>query len=159
MTTELDLDHFFWNAISTNPAFRLWFLQRTKFAQQTLDLVTDEKWHQRWYKDPATKLESEGDILLIFKDSVTADRFALHIENKPSHGIWQPSQSENYRKRAEDRMSKWRYVGYQLVLIAPLSFIERSAREVEHFDIAISYEDIGTFVPAFRDACATTDVG
>jgi hypothetical protein len=58
----------------------------------------------------------------------------------------------------EDRMSKWRYVDYQIALIAPLSIIKRSPREVEHFDIAISYEDIGNFVPEFRHACTTMDL-
>ena len=113
MTKELELDNLFWKAISTNLAFQLWFLQRTKFAQQTLDLVTNEKWHQRWYRDPITKKDSETDILMIFKDPKSADRYAVHVENKP-HGIWEPLQAENYRKRAVDRILKWRYVDYQL---------------------------------------------
>ena len=155
MKSELELDHLFWNAISTDQAFRLWFLLRTKFAGKALDLdlVIDEKWHQRWYRDPVTKMESEGDILLIFKDAVTKDRYAIHIENKPAHGAWRPFQPENYRKRAVDRMSKWRYRDYQLVLIAPLSLIERSSSEVTYFDLTISYEEIGTFLPDFRHAC------
>jgi hypothetical protein len=158
MTKELELDNLFWKAISTNLAFQSWFLQRTKFAQQTLDLVTNEKWHQRWYRDPITNKDSETDILMIFTDPRSTNRYAIHVENKPSHGIWEPLQAENYRKRAIDRMSKWRYVDYQIALIAPLSIIKRSPREVEHFDIAIPYEDIGNFVPEFRHACTTMDL-
>jgi len=158
MTNELELDNLFWKAISTNQAFQSWFLQRTKFAPQTLDLVTDEKWHQRWYRDPITKKDSETDILLIFKDSKTSNRYAIHIENKPSHRIWEPLQPENYPKRADDRKDKWQYVDYQLVLIAPLAFLKKSSHEIKYFDIAISYEDIGDFIPEFKHACTTKDL-
>lgn len=149
MTTELELDHFFWDKIKTNLEFQSWFLQRTKFAAHALDLVVDEKWHQRWYKDPISGKESEGDILLVFKDRENSDRYAIHIENKPAHGKWRPLQPENYRIRAKDRMSEWRYDDFETVLIAPLSVIKRSPREVGHFDLTISYEDISKFVPQF----------
>jgi hypothetical protein len=153
--TELELDHCFWNAISSNAAFQAWFLKHTKFAHLALELVIDEKWHQRWYRDPITKKDSEGDILLMFKAPNSTDRYAIHLENKPSHRIWETFQAENYRKRAIDRMSKWRYVDYELALIAPDSFIERSSSEMKHFDLAISYEEIGKFVPEFAAACIT----
>lgn len=158
MTSELELDHLFWNAISTNLEFQSWFLQRTKFAEQTIQLVTNEKWHQRWYRDPDTNKDSETDILLIFRDSMGDDRYAIHVENKPPNRMWEPQQPENYRKRAEDRKSKWRYVDYQTALIAPLSFLNRWPREVEQFDIAISYEEIANFVPEFGRACTGIDV-
>lgn len=158
MTNELELDKLFWKAISTNQAFQSWFLKQTKFAQQDLELVIDEKWHQRWYRDPLTKKDSETDILLIFKDSGTDHRYAVHIENKPSHGMWELLQPENYRKRAEDRKSKWQYIEYQLALIAPLEFLKRSVGEIKHFDIAISYEGIGAFIPEFKHACTPKDV-
>jgi hypothetical protein len=147
--TELELDHLFWNEISTNLEFRSWFLHQTKFAALTVDLVVEEKWHQRWYKDPITGKDSETDILLLFRSRENSDRYAIHIENKPAHGKWEPFQPENYRKRAMDRMSKWQYVEFQTVLIAPLSVIERSPLEIGHFDITISYEDISKFVPPF----------
>src|ERR1700733_4246306 len=49
--SELELDRFFWNKISTNLEFQSWFLQRTRFSARAFDLVLDEKWHQRWYRD------------------------------------------------------------------------------------------------------------
>ncbi len=110
MATELELDHFFWDAICTNLAFRSWFIQRTKFSECALDLVSDEKWHQRWYRDPMTRKDSETDILLIFKDLGNHERYSIHIENKPPHRRWEPLQPENYRKRAEARMLKWKYI-------------------------------------------------
>jgi hypothetical protein len=129
MKNELDLDHLFWKEMRDNPAFRTWFLGLTKFSEHALDLVTDEKWHQRWYTDPLN---------------------GIHIENKPAHGKWEPNQAENYRRRATNRKMKLRYVDFQIVLIAPTSFIERWPREVQQFDIAISYEDISTFIPEFK---------
>jgi hypothetical protein len=147
--SELDLDRFFWNNISTNLEFQSWFLQQTKFAARTFDLVLDEKWHQRWYRDPITGEESETDILLIFKDRDNSDRCAIHIENKPLHGKWRPHQPESYPKRAENRAAKLGYAKFQTALIAPLSFIERWPREANLFDIRISYEDIAKFVPQF----------
>jgi hypothetical protein len=150
--TELELDHFFWRAIRTNVAFQAWFLARTKFADHALELVGDEKWHQRWHRDPVTGLDSETDILLIFKDQSTGKRFAVHIENKPPGGLWEPHQPENYRKRGANRMSNWRYVDFQVALIAPTSFIAGSISELEHFDIAVSYEALDEFVPEFGHA-------
>jgi hypothetical protein len=147
---ELSLDRLFWGAISSDPSFQVWFLGRTKFVGRDLDLVTNELWHQRWYKDPETATESETDILLLFLDRTNKDRYALHIENKPGHGVWRKGQAEQYRKRALNRMSRWRYVDFQTVLIAPSSFIARSPVEVGHFDVTVSYEEIGTFVPAFN---------
>ena len=80
---ELALDHVFWNLVSSNPAFEQWLLARTKFGGRSLKLVRDEKWHQRWYRDPETGRDSETDILLIFADPANGARYALHIENKP----------------------------------------------------------------------------
>jgi hypothetical protein len=157
MTTELELDHFFWKAISTNLAFQAWFLERTKFANHALELVGNEKWHQRWYRDPVTGKDSETDILLIFKDQSSGERVAIHIENKPPRGLWEPQQPENYRKRAANRMSNWRYVDFQVVLIAPTSFIAGSISELDHFDIAVSYEALKEFVPEFGHALRETE--
>jgi hypothetical protein len=48
-------------------------------------------------------------ILLIFKDQSTGERCAIHIENKPPRGQWEPHQPETFRKRPANRMSNWRY--------------------------------------------------
>jgi hypothetical protein len=146
---ELDLDQHFWRAISTDRSFHDWFIARTKFFGRDLELVTDEKWHQRWYRDPETKKDSETDILLIFRDRTDHLRYAVHIENKPDHRNWTEGQAEKYRKRAFNRMSPWRYVDFQTALIAPVSFIARWPVEAGHFDVIVSHEDISAFVPAF----------
>jgi hypothetical protein len=149
MPTELELDHHFWDVVSTSPEFCSWLLGCTKFAELDLALITDEKWHQRWYRDPVTKKDSETDILLVFRDVSTGDRYALHIENKPAHRAWEPLQAENYRRRALDRMTTWRYVDFQTVLLAPQSLLERCQAEAAHFDVVISYEQVMPFVPVF----------
>lgn len=70
--------------------------------------------------------------------------------NKPDHGIWGKGQAENYRKRALNRMSAWRYVDFQTALIAPFLFIARCPVEVGRFDVVVSYEDISAFIPEFN---------
>ena len=149
---ELDLDHAFWNALTGKNDFRVWLLQRTKFCSQQLDLVTDEKWHQRWYRDPETRKDSETDILLIWRESTTGGRVALHIENKPAHRAWEPSQASNYRRRAENRMKPWRYSDFEVALLAPAEFIARHLHEASQFDFVLTYEDVGGFAPEFEGA-------
>jgi hypothetical protein len=97
---EKELDELFWKAISTNVAFQSWFLQRTKFATNALDLVVEEKWHQRWYKDPISGKESETDILLVFNDRENSDRYAIHVENKPRHGKWRAQSTRELAVRS-----------------------------------------------------------
>ena len=104
MPTELELDHLFWNAINKDSGFRDWFLKRTKFAGP-LELKLDELWHQRWYKDPDTKKDSEADITLIFRDSESGHLVSIHIENKTLQRAWEKNQAESYRKRAVNRMT------------------------------------------------------
>ena len=149
MMDELSLDHCFWRAIRGSVPFQEWLISRTKFRGRALSLVVDELWHQRWYLDPETRRGSETDILLLFKEAVTGDRYALHIENKPAHGKWEPDQAPNYLKRAVNRMKPWRYVDFQTVLLAPVSFIRRHPAEVSHFQLTISYEEVGAFAPEF----------
>jgi hypothetical protein len=152
---ELAPDHSFWNTLVASMPFRKWLLERTRFAKLGLDLVTNEKWHQRWYRDPITKKDSETDILLIFSDANGGRRYALHIENKPDHRKWEPDQFENYQKRAADRMSAWRYTDYEVVLLAPMSFLTRYPLEAAQFDFRLSYEDVGTFIPEFLGEIAS----
>jgi hypothetical protein len=134
--------------LTTSAAFRAWLWSKTKFSGQNADLVLTEKWHQRWYKNPVTKEESETDILLIYADK-NGDRYALHIENKPAHGKWRPKQAERYRTRARDRMQVGRYVDFEIILLAPTAFIMRHPVETALFDFTISYEDVSVFVPEF----------
>ena len=147
---ELSLDRCFWREISSSRLFQTWLIGRTKFAGRNLDLVTDEIWHQKWYRDTELQKDSETDIFLIFRDFLNSQRYALHIENKTAHRKWEPNQAKNYRTRAINRMKAWRYVDFQLILLAPLAFVERYPVEAACFDLVLSYEDVGDFVPEFR---------
>jgi hypothetical protein len=148
---ELELDHHFWNKISTDLAFQESILSQTKFVGRDMELITSEPWHQTWYRDPETRLDSETDILLMFVDRATQERYALHIENKPAHAKWELNQAENYRKRARNRMKIKRYVDFQVGLIAPAAFIAAWPLERSHFDFDVTYEKIAKFVLEFGD--------
>jgi hypothetical protein len=148
---ELALDHCFWREVSsaTSPLFRDWLISKTTFAGQSLELLTNETWHQTWFRDPETKKDSETDILLLFRDTSSNKRYALHIENKPLHRTWEPNQPENYRKRATYRMNEGFYAGFQLILLAPSAFLDRYPVQAKLFDLLISYEDVSKHVKEF----------
>jgi hypothetical protein len=82
------------------------------------------------------------------------ERYAIHIENKPDHRKWEVDQALNYRLRAADRMAKWRYVDFVLVLLAPKSFVERWPEEANGFDRKVLYEDVCRFIPEFTPTSA-----
>jgi hypothetical protein len=155
---ELELDRAFWDAISASHDFQKWLLARTAFDGLPLDLVTNEGWHQRWYRDSDTGEESETDILLLFKHRTRPLRYAVHIENKPLHGKWRPDQAKRYAKRALNRMVPIKYAVFQTALIAPRAFMSKHPSEIAHFGFTISYEEIGEFVPAFAAACIADGV-
>ena len=153
MPTELELDQLFWKSISTDLNFQAWFLERTKFRGEPLVLLTSEAWHQRWYRDPETGMDSETDITLIFKNSESQKLFSVHIENKPLHRAWEKDQAENYRKRAANRMIKWKHADCEVALMAPRKFIDKHPDEARHFDFTMTYEEVGLYVPQFRAMC------
>ena len=154
MTTELELDHLFWTAICTNSRFQQWFLSRSKFCGGRFELKVDELWRQRWYRDPDTKKESETDITLTFRELGSGHLVSIHIENKMPHRAWERGQAENYRKRASNRMAKWKHTDCEVALMAPREHIANHPTEAGHFDFSITYEQVGEFVPAFAEACS-----
>jgi hypothetical protein len=146
---ELSLDHCFKQQLDTSVAFQEWIIGQTKFKDRHLELVIEKIWHQRWYRDPVTKKDSETDIFLVFRDKDSGQRVALHIENKIASSLWQPYQAENYKIRGEARKSSYDYVDFQTVLMAPQSFIDAWAPQVAHFDVVITHEALSKFVPEF----------
>jgi hypothetical protein len=148
---ELSLDRAFKAKLDANYDFQAWLLSHTKFAKRELTLSVDEVWHQRWWRDPETKKDSETDIFLLFTDRPTGERVALHIENKLAKSVWTPSQAQNYEKRAIARKRSYKYNDYQTVLIAPQSFVSAWPDEVSFFNVVIFHEDIAAFVPEFAE--------
>lgn len=149
---ELELDRAFWGEANTNGEFLSWFLSRTRFAGRDFELIPEEKWHQRWYRDPVTGQESETDITLFLRDRDTSEMVAVHIENKPAHRAWEPSQAQNYATRAANRMAAWGHSDFSTALIAPAAFVAGCLDKANHFDVVVTYEDIGAFIDAFRVA-------
>jgi hypothetical protein len=148
--SERELDERFWREISNSAEFRNWFLGKTKFAERQLELVTrDGEWQFRWYKDPTTGRESETDILLIFRDRENGDQYAIHIEDKPPHGAWQPEQAMHYPIRAKHLAEKFNYVDFQTVLVAPQAFIDRNRLDAAIFSFCIPYEEISEHIAEF----------
>jgi hypothetical protein len=146
---ELSLDHHFKRYLDANVPFQNWIIAQTKFRDRRVELVIEKVWHQRWYRDPVTKRDSETDIFLVFKDLDSGERLALHIENKLTNSTWQAYQAENYKLRGEARKSSYHYVDFQTVLMAPRAFIKAWPAQVAHFDIIILHEELSDFIPEF----------
>jgi hypothetical protein len=108
------------------------------------ELVIDEKWHQRWYRERMTKKDSEMDTLLIFKESGNADFTAIHVGNKPAappDRMWEPLEADNSRAGGgtKDQVALRRFSDGSN---PPLSILATSPREAGHFDIVVAYENI-----------------
>jgi hypothetical protein len=154
MPNELELDKLFWDKFSTNQDFQKCLLDLTKFKGQALSLVTEGVWHQRWYRNPETKKDSETDITLTFKNSATGHLYAIHIENKPPHRMWEKDQAEGYRPRAINRMKAWRHQDCTVGLIATSKYLAAYPRERACFDFTMTYEEIGNYVQEFAVLCS-----
>jgi len=146
---ELSLDHCFKRYLDLNITFQNWIISQTKFKNRNLELVIEKIWHQRWYRDPITKKDSETDIFLVFKDKDCGSRVALHIENKLTNSTWQAYQAENYKIRGEARKSSYDYVDFQTILLAPKIFIDAWPAQVAQFDVIITHEALSVFIPEF----------
>lgn len=152
MFDELSLDRFFKAKLDIDLVFQHWLIDKTKFNDRPLDLIIEKIWHQRWWRDPDTKKDSETDIFLVFLDRATGERVALHIENKLKTSVWEPQQAINYRKRARARMRSYNYQDFQTVLMAPKAFIDAWSQEASQFDVWIYHEEVANFVPEFASS-------
>jgi len=89
---------------------------------------------------------------MVFEVISTRERFALHFENKRDHYKFNPGQAAAYAPRARHMLNRSEYLShsdFQTVLLAPTSFRTRYAKESELFDVFISYEEVGQFLPSF----------
>lgn len=164
---ESSLDHAFVEALTASPDFQHWLLSGGRFARHALEatLLQDEQararkkashWWKHWWCRLADGSESETDIFLVFE--AAGDRFAIHIENKPLHGVIKLCQAVDYRRRAawKSNDAGWlAYSDFETILMAPADFLTRQADCAAQFDRAISYEDVSPFAPLFGEALAT----
>jgi hypothetical protein len=168
--SELDLDRAFANQLASSRDFSIWVLEQTKFKpySRMADLLDKEQvtakprkkpenWWRHWWCKLEDGSESETDIFASFQLRGTNLRFALHIEDKPSHGKFEPSQYLNYKRRATCMARQPQYMDYTdftTVLLAPSGFIQAHRQEAACFDSCISYESVAPHIPLFGRAVA-----
>jgi hypothetical protein len=128
-----------------------WFLGQTKFnriVDAEVVLIRDD-WP--WYQ-ASDGSQSETDVLAVFRSTTTAERFALHIENKTAKDHFRVNQPENYLIRAKDWLGqeKWgNYQDFECVLVAPLTFANKHLEDVRKFNRFISHEALAEMIPEF----------
>jgi hypothetical protein len=150
-TLEKQLDRLFESRIRESADFLEWFLGRTKFRERSARLILARA-DNPWYKSKNTGKDSETDIFLVFEDTISAERFAVHIENKMVGGRFTHRQPEMYYERAEDwrKTTKWEnYDDYDVVLISPQSFYEAQKDGSKIFNSFVSHEDIAEYIREF----------
>jgi hypothetical protein len=149
--TEKQLDKAIEEQFKKFDEFSNWFLNQTKFANRPSKLVFSRS-NSPWHKSRLTGKESETDILVVFEETETSRRFAIHIENKLSNGRFEPSQPRQYHERAMAWIGNKKYsnyLDYEVVLVAPRAFYDRNKEEAGIFDRYVSHEDIARFIPEF----------
>lgn len=166
--SEADLDHAFAETLLVSRDFQIWFLSQGRFARysQTARLMNEEQaaartakhWWKHWWTRMPDGSEGETDIFLVF-ETPDAERFAVHIENKPPHGTLTLRQAVDYRKRAivKAHTAKWlNYSDFEVVLLTPRAFADGNAEAARQYDRVIHYEDIAGFAPLFGTSLART---
>lgn len=170
MISELELDRAFASKLTSSREFCAWVLGLTKFADRSHEAILldkeqaqakprkkPENWWRHWWCRLEDGTESETDIFAIFGFAASTKRIALHIEDKPPHGRFTPSQYLNYRRRAEFMAGKPKYLSYSdytTILLAPEAFFEKNSSAVHHFDCRISYESVAEVIPLFGESLA-----
>jgi hypothetical protein len=162
--TESALDHAFAEAFASGDEFQRWLLSGGRFARfaSCALLLSNEQaqarpkarhWWKHWWCRLPDGSESETDIFLVFKAG--GGRFALHIENKPVHGVLGLRQAADYRRRAALKANEagWlSYSDFETILLAPANFLTCNAVCLQQFDRGIRYEEVARFVPLFSAA-------
>ena len=149
--SEKQLDKIFADALRDSEEFRAWVLSRTKFGNRDAEVVIIRSDHP-WSRSRLTGRDSETDILLVLRDRLTAETFALHFENKRANGSFTPLQPETYQERARQWLGLPKfgaYTDFECVLIAPRAFHSANHDKAEIFDRYIAYEDIAKILPGF----------
>ena len=114
-----------------------------------------ENWWRHWWCRLDDGSESETDIFVVFGFRDSSSRVALHIEDKPPHGVFTRDQYVNYHRRAAFMAGKpefMNYSGFTTILLAPDSFLQGNADKVGHFSCLISYESYAQYIPVFAQS-------
>ena len=164
-TNEDDLCRAFAEAVRSSPEFRAAVLSRTKFAGSAMTarslweeqaqarpkVLPDRWWRHWWCKVPEVNRERETDIFLVFEDEVTAERFALHVENKLD-ARFTDGQAADYEPRGRHMLNKPRYLShtdFTTMLLCPKAYAELKPGHAVYFDAVLHHEDVGVYLPEF----------
>jgi hypothetical protein len=174
MISELELDRAFADKVASSDEFFRWVIEKTKFKGLAGDAVLlkeeqiktkprkkPENWWRHWWCELEDGSQSETDIFLVIGFKNSANRIAIHIEDKPPHGKFTPNQYLNYKRRAKFMANNSKFMNYSeftTVLLAPKSFFEKNAEEVAYFDSLISYESVSEFIPIFRKSLQESNI-
>ena len=162
---EVEFDHAFSEMLGASVAFQAWVLSSSRFARFVGEarLLVEEQskarrsarhWWKHWWGYMPDGSSSETDIFAVFENAA-GQRFALHFENKPAHGVLELTQAAGYRPRAAlwaNNPRYLRYTDFETVLLAPKGFIAAHGECAAQFDRCLPYEDIGQWVPQFAMA-------
>ncbi|AWN42563.1 hypothetical protein [Methylobacterium durans] len=161
---EADLDHAFAEALRDSAAFQAWLLSGGRFARHAMSarLLHGEQaaarkarhWWKHWWCSLPDGSQGETDIFAVF-DSGDEGRFGIHVENKPPHGVLPLRQAVNYRRRAAFKANDPRWLNYsdfEVILVAPASFLAAHQECLRQFDRGVSYEEVAAFAPLFAEA-------
>ncbi|OAH31742.1 hypothetical protein AX289_27615 [Methylorubrum populi] len=158
---EAEFDHAFAAGLEGSPDLRAWLLAGGRFARYALTarLMREEQaaarkaahWWKHWWCTMPDGSQGETDIFAVFEDPV-GGRFAIHVENKPPHGVLGFAQAAAYRRRAAFKANDSRWLDYrdfETILLAPAAFLAANGECLRQFDRGISYEEVAAFVPLF----------
>lgn len=133
---ERDIDIMLAEEFEVSPAFAMWFLKQTKFA--------DAKAQAKEVFVSKTDSTGESDLVIVFERD-DAERVALLIEDKID-AILQPEQENRYRLRAEAAKAAGEFSDYEVILCCPHKYHDGHMGEVKTFDRFVSYEVIADFM-------------
>ena len=158
----------FANALVIDPAFRCWVLRQTKFAPYAAEarLLHDEMRARRgkgsatWWRSHFTeKCRCQGcsgqetNILALF-ETMTGDRFALHIEVKQPTDRFPANkdQATNYALRAQCWVASapkavLPHAGAETILLCSTSKLEDYKTHLPKFGTVITFEDVAKLFP------------
>lgn len=164
---EDTLNLAFANKLVESAEFVRWLLARTKFREfaEHARLLHEEQarartarfwWRHWWCNIPELAGDSETDIFLAFEAEGSKERFCLHVENKISSSTFTPNQERSYAIRGQymldhTKSAQLRCTDFDTVLIAPGTFRKRYRDQCNYFGQFICHDEIGAFVPEFRD--------
>lgn len=162
--SEVELDHAFAEGLADHRDLLALVLSGGRFARHstTARILQAEQaaarpkakhWWKHWWCRLPDGSESETDIFVVLEAG--ADRFALHIENKPSDGKLSLKQAVDYRRRAALKSNDPAWLGYtdfECILMCPIALAAENAVAACQFDRILPYESIAPSLPLFKAA-------